>query len=690
MVDNASDTAPTESAVRGYVNRRLGFDHNNQQIANPIGAGVIARDGTTPFTNDVGAGGNKLIDLGAPTVGTDAANKAYVDNVLEESDEIQNIRNVDLSNQSEAQVLVFNGKQRIFVTNVIGGSFSDGDTFTGSNSSASGTIVDVEGLTLPGGTVATRITYTQDSVANFNTNDLITNQGGVNAQVIDGPMNEMGAGVEIPASDINIHVNRTSTETEIDFRIRADSIINADVKTDAAIAQSKLDMQAATTRSNGIGVTQADLGLASFKQTEFDATDGWIELSTNGVLMSKIERIPSNTALANATGSTANVTATTFADIISIGGGLADADFSNTLLQADNGDVLVKTGPGAYGGTPVTQTGAANAINKNDSVTSPLGGNIATTVVSSLSVGSANVNALLDGSNLKIFTEGGVLVVDTVGSTANNAKLLFGAQTVAIGSGKTGEYSANNYDGNTSTILNPSLEADYIYTNAIETEENVGTNANFSGIGLGANSNFINNATFTDGRISLVADGEVVAVVTGTTGSNTGEILPGTNTVNIGRNETSPGANDFLRFNNVYAVTFNGTATQAQYADLAENYLADNQYEVGTVLIFGGDAEVTTTTLRGDTRVAGVVSENPAHLMNSALQGDNVTPVALQGRTPVKVIGIVQKGDMLTSSTTPGFATRTTDPKVGTVLGKALENKTDAGEGVIEAVVGRV
>ena len=51
---------------------------------------------------------------------------------------------------------------------------------------------------------------------------------------------------------------------------------------------------------------------------------------------------------------------------------MADADFSNTLLQADNGDVLVKTGPGAYGGTPVTQTGVPNAINKNDSVTSPI------------------------------------------------------------------------------------------------------------------------------------------------------------------------------------------------------------------------------------------------------------------------------------------------------------------------------
>ena len=55
-------------------------------------------------------------------------------------------------------------------------------------------------------------------------------------------------------------------------------------------------------------------------------------------------------------------------------------------------------------------------------------------------------------TKVKVLTEGGVLVVDTVGSTANNAKLLFGAQTVAIGSGKTGEYSANNYDGNTSNF----------------------------------------------------------------------------------------------------------------------------------------------------------------------------------------------------------------------------------------------
>jgi hypothetical protein len=297
---------------------------------------------------------------------------------------------------------------------------------------------------------------------------------------------------------------------------------------------------------------------------------------------------------------------------------------------------------------------------------------------------------ILDGSNLQFYTEGGVKALDVLGSTANNSKTLFGTQTVAIGSTKTGGYSASNFDGVGNTLLNPSLEVDYVYTNAIETQENVGNSDNFSGIGLGANSPFINNSTFTDGRISFVADGEVVAVMTGTTGSNVGEILPGTNAVNIGRDETTPGANDFLRFNNMYAVTFNGTATQAQYADLAENYLADDSYDVGTVLIFGGEQEVTTTGVKNDTRVAGVVSENPAHLMNSALQGDHVTAVALTGRTPVKVLGIVQKGDMLVSSTTPGYAIRDNSATTGTVIGKALQNKTDAGEGIVEAVVGRV
>ena len=144
------------------------------------------------------------------------------------------------------------------------------------------------------------------------------------------------------------------------------------------------------------------------------------------------------------------------------------------------------------------------------------------------------------------------------------------------------------------------------------------------------------------------------------------------------------------KWNTVYASVFDGTATSAQYADLAENYLADADYEEGTVVVFGGEEEVTVTNTKGNTRVAGVVSTNPAHLMNSALQGDHVTAIGLQGRVPCKVLGLVNKGDMLVTASIPGYAIVNNTPGVGQVIGKAVGNKPDDGKGIVEVVVGRV
>ena len=94
---------------------------------------------------------------------------------------------------------------------------------------------------------------------------------------------------------------------------------------------------------------------------------------------------------------------------------------------------------------------------------------------------------------------------------------------------------------------------------------------------------------------------------------------------------------------NIAAVLFQGTATSARYADLAEKYLTDADYETGTVVIVGGDKEVTASTW--GQRAVGVVSANPAYMMNSELEGG--TYIALKGRVPVKVIGVVRKGDRL-------------------------------------------
>lgn len=141
------------------------------------------------------------------------------------------------------------------------------------------------------------------------------------------------------------------------------------------------------------------------------------------------------------------------------------------------------------------------------------------------------------------------------------------------------------------------------------------------------------------------------------------------------------------KWKTVYASTFDGTATSARYADLAENYLADSDYEPGTVLEFGGSYEVTIA--EDETRrIAGVVSTNPAHLMNSELQGDHVVAVALQGRVPCKVRGKIRKGDMLVSGGN-GYARPTQEPKIGTIIGKSLED-FDGFEGIIEVVVGRI
>jgi hypothetical protein len=141
---------------------------------------------------------------------------------------------------------------------------------------------------------------------------------------------------------------------------------------------------------------------------------------------------------------------------------------------------------------------------------------------------------------------------------------------------------------------------------------------------------------------------------------------------------------------NLNAVLFQGTATSALFADLAEKYLADAEYEVGTVVAVGGEAEVTACAL-GD-RAFGAVSANPAYMMNAGLVGG--TYIALKGRVPVKVIGPVKKGDTLIAadngccaeakSLLRGMTVRGTFPDTFAV---ALETNDDANIKLVEAII---
>ena len=141
------------------------------------------------------------------------------------------------------------------------------------------------------------------------------------------------------------------------------------------------------------------------------------------------------------------------------------------------------------------------------------------------------------------------------------------------------------------------------------------------------------------------------------------------------------------------AFKLHGIATQAEYADLAELYSSDSEYEPGTVLMIGGEAEVTQTTEAFSPEVFGIVSTNPAYLMNSAMEGLTVA-VALEGRVPCKVIGPVRKGQRLVSSEEPGVARAVSDYEKQEALdwyrivGRALADKDSEGIELMEVVVG--
>jgi hypothetical protein len=268
----------------------------------------------------------------------------------------------------------------------------------------------------------------------------------------------------------------------------------------------------------------------------------------------------------------------------------------------------------------------------------------------------------------------GIILTNPQGGTtiltgASGASELTGAIVSVTGNVTGGNLAATNLvinhissDDSTFVFVEDGLEVhgDILANGVVSAAGNItGGNVNTGGVVYAIGN--VRGANFnTDGLITAAGNITVGNVLTGGVVSATG---------------------------NVIGSYFVGTATSAQYADIAENYTADAVYGPGTVLEFGGSAEVTIAADE-TTRVAGIVSTQPAHLMNSMLTGEHTVAVALLGRVPCRVRGVVAKGDMLVSGG-DGYARAKQNPIMGTVIGKALQ--ASAGDhSVIEVVVGRL
>ena len=262
------------------------------------------------------------------------------------------------------------------------------------------------------------------------------------------------------------------------------------------------------------------------------------------------------------------------------------------------------------------------------------------------------------------------LNIESFGNATNDIDFIYASNIVAS---NTIVSSSGGIKGNVLSSANVVLIDHVAGTSNLSLAGNVQ-----AGTGISLSAEYDGTANITVGIDGTVVTESSTDTLTNKTFGSTIQ-ASADNTIDIGASGT--------KFASVFATTFNGTATTARYADMAEIYVSDVEYEPGTVVKIGGEKEITQTLEHADVEVFGVISSNPAYLMNSEAQGQ---PVALAGRVPVKVVGKVAKGERLIASDVPGVAWGVADEDVDVkaIIGRSLEDKEDGDEGMIEAVIG--
>ena len=788
MTNNASEIVPVQSAVRGYIDKRLGVDHGGNTVpsANIIGPGFLDLKGLQTLKGNVNMGGYAVTGMADPANSSDAATKNYVDTQLAGRDTLAEQKDVSIAGAASGNYLIYDST----ISNGLGGfgAWKNIVSPTGHVAvtySSGGNIINVSSFTSKTGSGPYLITLaipTQVSAPTVNSLYLVAGNTNTsyNGYYLCQASTTTSITLQYP-SDPGTYGGGTTTvklANALSTVIQTGAITNTLVSSSAAIAQSKLAMNAATTRANATGIAQSDLGLASFDLANFTSTNGWIGIKASSITKAQIVTMSDGTVLGNTSGSTTNPQEITMKSVFETGlyqkfanlqGAVTNSAPSATFTGSIAGTTLTVSGspvgsvaPGQLlSGTGITAgtvivsygsgTGGAGTYTVSPSQTVSAtaitaGGGVGSASITPITTtGSANSLLQTDASGLinvqgfkiggyqalgistltfEYYTPGGQKFLTAVGaSTSTVAVQLNGAvdnsgsasgitssfKTVNITTGSTS--TAGSITGNWSLVSGSTWDATVgtLKSRTLQT----GTSTDYSTTGtitgawsLGGTSSLdISGGTLKGGSMSgtfTMAASSQIDATNGTikNGTTTGTLTIGASAILDVTNATSTLKSITL---STGAAATAGTITgnwslsansrlQATYAaDLAEWYTSDKVYEPGTVLVFGGDAETTTTNIFGDTRVAGVVSTDPAYTMNSHLQEKGTAVcIALQGRVPCKVVGRVKKGDLLTTSGIPGHATKAIDPKVGTIIGKALEDKDASEAGVIEVAVGRL
>jgi len=650
----------------------------NVAAGNLTTTGVLSVTGTgvSSIAGNLDMTSNTIINLATPTNSTDAATKQYVDDVA------QGLHTHDSCNAATQTTLA----------SISGGTvtYNNGTSGVGATLTTTGSYTTIDGVTLSNGMrilVKNEANAAHNGIYDRTSTTVLTRSTDfdTSAEMAGGDFTFVTAGTLYDNTGWVMTDPVTTVGTTAVNWVQFSGAGTYTAGTGLTLTGSQFSVNASQSQITSVGTLTGLNSSGTITAPAFTANTG--VFTGNGSGLSAIAGANVTGTVSSATSATTAGTVTTAAqpNITSV-----STSFSGLTFVA-NAQITMSGAGSQISGVNLV---SANSFSGNGSSISALNAtNISSGTLAQARL--ANASVTLGSTAL------------TLGSTVTTVAGLSSVTSTTFVGALTGAATSATTAGTVTTAAQPNITSVGTLTGLtvaagtgqVFTSTDAGGSISMGLVSGTASTPYIDfntSATPVDFNVRIQASGNTASI-----GSGTLSLQAATTTISGSLQTTTltTGANSTAG-----TVTGNWTLTagsrwQATYADLAEKYVADDTYEPGTVLLFGGEQEVTLSLLFGgeqevtlsnafdSTKVAGVVTTNPAYSMNAMLEAEYVAEIALQGRVPCKVQGPVEKGDLMVSASN-GHATANNEARAGTIIGKALEN-FNGDFGVIEVAVGR-